>query len=460
MSKKKTPKVIAYKEYLEPVTLKIEKVDDKGVGIAYLDDYLIYVENTITGDVIEASILPPFANGSKRRGGKILSFIKRSEFVNTKHLEFCNSSIYAYGNFSYEKSLELKASNIKEALAKANINYQKDIEIEPTTNLYPCRYKSIRYFACKDGQIINGFYKANSHQIEKVDICKSEPLWFSKFATSLATKLSEAKCLVYDELNQSGCLRHLLLRQTHQGRLCVLTCACNLTSEQLFLYKAQAKAFEIDCVYFNLNDAPGNQVLNGTLSCLSDKAYIEACFDNLKFKVGPNTFLQVNYEIASKLYDYVIDYCKQTDRNYALDLCCGVGTMSLMLAKHFNFVSGFEIVKSSVEAAIDNAKLNSIENVDFKVCNVQQENFLKLTKDNVSAIICDPSRVGIGTNSALNLTKVKKGEKLAYIFCSLKALSRDLKVLVDGGFEIKEVKGFDMFPFSSHIETVVLLEKV
>ena len=151
--------------------------------------------------------------------------------------------------------------------------------------------------------------------------------------------------------------------------------------------------------------------------------------------------------------------CGEDKDKTALDLCCGVGTMTLPLSKNFKKVIGVEIVPESIKAAIENAKHNHIENTEFIVGDIREViNSLVKAKD-ISSIICDPSRVGIGDEACKALSRLNSPIKLAYIFCSLKALERDLKSLKDSGFVIDEVQGFDMFPYSSHIETVVLLSK-
>lgn len=159
------------------------------------------------------------------------------------------------------------------------------------------------------------------------------------------------------------------------------------------------------------------------------------------------------------MYEKAVSFCGENKDKTALDLCCGVGTMTLPLSKNFKKVIGVEIVPESIAAAIENAKHNHIDNTEFIVGDIREViNSLVKAKD-ISSIICDPSRVGIGDDACKALSRLNSPIKLAYIFCSLKALERDLKNLKDNGFVIDEVQGFDMFPYSSHIETVVLLSK-
>ena len=134
--------------------------------------------------------------------------------------------------------------------------------------------------------------------------------------------------------------------------------------------------------------------------------------------------------------------------------------MSLCLAPHFKEVYGLEIVEESIIAAKNNAKLNAVDNVFFDVADITKGLPSYLKDKNIRAIICDPARAGIGDKACLQLCKLKAPLKLAYIFCSLTALSRDLKILCSNGYKVEAVKGFDMFPFSSHVETVVLMSRV
>lgn len=450
-------KQISFTEYKDPVELYVEKLNDKGQGIAHYENYEIYLDGVIDGETVLAKIEEPFVNGSKRRPGQVLKIIKASpDRVDYKDASL--QSVMSFGPISYEGTLKRKQQMIVEALKKAGCENCKISPIEKADLSKPSRYKSIRYFAKQDNRIVNGFYKVHSHEVIAVDNCSLEPSWFSEFAHDLCEFFTDESISVYDEFTQQGLLRSLLLRDTIKEKMAVLV--LSKKPSDIFIDRLKTKFKDkVDSLYLNVNEATSNKILSENMSLISgiDEISLELCgFD---YKAGPYTFLQVNYPIAQKMYEKAVSFCGENKDKTALDLCCGVGTMTLPLSKNFKKVIGVEIVPESIKAAIENATLNHINNTDFIVGDIKEVISSLVKEKDISSIICDPSRVGIGEDACKAISRLKSPVKLAYIFCSLKALERDLKTLKDNGFVIEEVQGFDMFPYSSHVETVVLMSK-
>ena len=457
----KKQKQIPFKSYPDLQKLTVIKVNDKGQGIASLDEYEIYLDDVIVGEEVLASIEPPFVNGSKRRPGIIKEYLKKSEKRCDNNAILDVPAVYALGNLKYEETLKVKAQDILNALRKAEVEYQKDLEVVPTDISKVSRFKSIRYFANSTDGLINGYYLPHSHNVQKVSSSPMEPQWFSDLANTLCAEFTKIGLTAFDEIEKTGTLKSLLLRDTLDGRLCVLVVSRALSDDEKSLYKKVCDNFKVDAIFINVNQTLGNQVIDfkkENMISLTDKTIIDFKLDDFTFKVGPTTFLQVNYEIAQKLYTEAVLHCAKASHGTALDLCCGVGTMSLCLSKYFSKVIGVEIVEDSIKAANDNALLNKVSNTTF-ICGDIKDTVAALVKDNdVDAIILDPSRVGAGDEVIKAISKCKQ-VKLSYIFCSLKALSRDVKSLIKQGFVLEEVKGFDMFPFSSHVETLCTFSK-
>lgn len=450
-------KQIPFTEYKDPVELYVEKLNDKGQGIAHYENYEIYLEGVIDGETVLVNIEAPFANGSKRRPGKVLKIIKTSP-DREDYKDPSLQSVMSFGPISYEGTLKRKQQMIAHALKKAGIENCNLKPIEKADLSKPSRYKSIRYFAKQDNRIVNGFYKVHSHEVIAVDNCSLEPSWFSEFANDLCEFFTDESVTVYDENTQQGLLRSLLLRDSISEKMAVLVVSEKPSDIFIDRLKTQFKD-KVDSLYLNVNDKVSNKILSENMTLIAGKELINLNLCGFNYKAGPYTFLQVNYPIAQKMYETAVAFCGKDKEKTALDLCCGVGTMTLPLSLNFKKVTGVEIVPESIEAAIENAKHNHIENTEFIVGDIREViNSLVKAKD-ISSIICDPSRVGIGDEACKALSRLNSPIKLAYIFCSLKALERDLKSLKDSGFVIDEVQGFDMFPYSSHIETVVLLSK-
>lgn len=450
-------KQIPFTEYKDPVELYVEKLNDKGQGIAHYENYEIYLEGVIDGETVLVKIDAPFANGSKRRPGKVLKIIKASP-DREDYKDASLQSVMSFGPISYEGTFKRKQQMIAHALKKAGIDNCNLKPIEKADLTKPSRYKSIRYFAKQDDRIVNGFYKVHSHEVIAVSNCSLEPKWFSSLANELCEFFTKENLTVYDETTQQGLLRSLLLRDTIKEKMAVLVVSKKPSNIFIERLKTEFKD-KVDSLYLNVNEANSNKILSDEMILISGKAEISLDLCGFNYKAGPYTFLQVNYPVAQKMYEKAVSFCGEDKDKTALDLCCGVGTMTLPLSKNFKKVIGVEIVPESIADAIENAKHNHIENTEFIVGDIREViNSLVKAKD-ISSIICDPSRVGIGDDACKALSELNSPIKLAYIFCSLKALERDLKSLKDSGFVIDEVQGFDMFPYSSHIETVVLLSK-
>ena len=453
-------KSIVYKNYQNPVKIKISEVNSFGQGIAYYEDSEIYVEGALEGEVLLVEIGEPFANGSKRRPGRILSFISKSKDRAENFNELEHPSLYAYGHMTYEATLRKKKQDIISAVKKAGLSSELVEDVHPCDISKPSRYKSIRHFSLENGRIINGFYKSRSHEVIEIRSSKYEPAWFSEFASALCAKLTEQNISVYDEASCNGELRALYLRDTLEGKLCTLILSSKASDALKLSYLNTARQFGIDSIYINVNSDRGNRILGDTTYLVDGKETVELPLCGYRFAAGPHTFLQVNYPVACQLYEEAVSWCGEDKESVALDLCCGVGTMSLCLSPFFKEVYGLEIVEESISAAKNNARLNGVENVFFEVADITKGLTDQLRKKNIRAIICDPARAGIGEKACLQLCRLKAPLKLAYIFCSLTALSRDLMTLYANGFKVKAVKSFDMFPFSSHVETICLLEKM
>ncbi len=452
-------KIIPFKKYELPCQLRINRVNSFGQGIALLDDYEIYVDGALEGEELIVNIGDPFANGSKRRPGSIVSFVNKSKDRAESLNGLEHPGLYAYAHMTYEASLRKKQSDIVEAVKKTGLNPDCVTEVVPCDISKPSRFKSIRHFALKDGKIVNGYYKSRSHEVIEICDSKFEPQWFSFFSNDLCELFTRLNISVYDEYTSKGNLRALFLRDTIEGRLCTLVVSDNLNENQKDEFIQLSKKYKVDSVYLNINKHVGNKVFSDDFVFLSGIKKVELPLCGYRYLAGPNTFLQVNYPVAEKLYSAAVEWCGKDSDSTAIDLCCGVGTMTLCLSKSFKEVLGLEIVRDSILAAQENAILNHIDNVSFEVSDITKGLPKSFKNKNIKAVICDPARAGIGERACNELSHIKGNFKMAYIFCSLTALTRDLKTLVSNGFTVEEIRGFDMFPFSSHVETLVLLSK-
>ncbi|MDY6322115.1 MAG: 23S rRNA (uracil(1939)-C(5))-methyltransferase RlmD [Succinivibrio sp.] len=440
---------------------KIATVTAEGLGELRLHGEEILVPATVGGDYCELELQEPFVPGGRRRPAKLLQLItpspERRDAADVCPLQGqCGGC--PLGLLTEKAQLERKRRDIASALKRAGICDLRVPQVMPAPGGVS-RFKSVRYFANTKEGLKNGFYRARSHEVCPAGRCLRECAWFGDFAAALCSLAGELGLEAYDEAQNRGALRSLLLRDCGTGgRLAVLSHRGALPQGAEDKFRDLCERFEITSGWLQRHDAAGNAVSKGELSCLTGVREVTAKIGAYRFKAGPRTFLQVNPAQAQRLYEAALGWCGEDQEATGLDLCCGAGTMTLPLAARFKQAIGVEIVKEAVEAARGNAELNGIANARFIAADLKDV-LGSLADDSVRAVIADPSRRGLGADNCKALGALKAPVRLAMIFCALKALERDLPALRAQGFTVRGVQGFDMFPHTAGVETLVLLEK-
>lgn len=448
-----------------------------GEGIAFYHGKEIYILQALEGERLKVAIGAPFVPNSKRCPGTILEVITASPYRVSAQEQQQNCAYYGrcggcqLTHVSLEGQLAYKRADIIAALSTVVPDAESLVrEVVPTTQR-PCRFKSIRYAAPQVKGAFSpfklGFYAPNSHDLVPLTQCPLEPKRFAQVAKALEHTLNELGFPCYDEQGKQSCaaLRAVQLRLGDNDAVSALLIMSDEVSEAVKAsLKACAQKLSLESLSLGINKKPGNALFTREIECIAGMPAIPKTLLGSRFAVYPNTFLQVNYEICTKLYEQAIAHCVGAPRHQrALDLCCGVGTMTLGLAQHFDQVVGVEIVAESIAAAKANAANNGLEKkCDFIAADMTKELPRLMASAQAapfSAIIADPARVGLGEENARLLAKVKGPCRMALIFCALPALKRDLPPLLKGGFSIDYVQGFDMFPHSQHVETLVCLSK-
>ena len=439
--------------------LVITKLSDKGVGIAYDNGDEFYVKNALIGEKVSVHELDYFAKGSKRRDCTLETIHTRSHIrcePLCDNFNVCGSCHLQH--MTLKGQHQIKFDDIKASAKLLGIDDKVCSHILFNKDAKNLRNKTIRkFFKDKNGQIICGFYKTHSHSVVDIKKCPLEPSWFDAICSSFCTLFEDNNISIYDEISECGCVRSIMLRDVGK-RLLMLYVAYDLSLDIKDKIKALCTNFNVDVIAISTIAYNTNSLNKGTIEYLTKNTCVRTKIMDLSFNVFVNTFLQVNSDSMALMYDEAIAYVKKScNRDLVLDLCCGVGTMTLSLAKHFKKVIGVEIVKSSIDAAIENAKANNIDNVSFILDDINS--FMPKFKDKkVNAIIADPARVGLGS-SAKAIASLQGPLYVVLIFCSLKAFSRDVKVFLDNGFVVDKILGVDMFLHTRHVETMIFLKK-
>ena len=310
--------------------------------------------------------------------------------------------------------------------------------------------------------IISGIYEEGTHRIVPVDSCLIENEKADAIIVSIRDLLRPFKIRPYNEDTGYGLLRHVLVRTGHvTGQIMVVLVLSSpvMPSKNNFV-KALLKLHpEITTVVVNVNNKGTSMVLGDKEQVIYGKGYIEDVLCGKTFRISPKSFYQVNPVQTEKLYNKALEYADLQGKEVVLDAYCGTGTIGIIASDHAGQVIGVELNADAVKDAKENAKRNNVKNIQFYQNDAGQ--FLVGMAEQgakVDVVLMDPPRSGSDEAFLSSVVKMKP-EKVVYISCNPETLARDLKYLTKNGYKVKKGVGCDMFPFTSHCESVVLLVK-
>lgn len=352
-------------------------------------------------------------------------------------------------NQEYLKEVE----NKKEQLRRDFSNLDDFIMMK---NPFYYRHKVTASFDKKGNRVIAGQYEPKSRKVVQQSN-KLEHKLAQKIIRDAVSLANKYKMPVY---SQGGYLRHIQIRIGYHSKEVMVTI---VVSDLMFKGSRDfARALvkmnpEITTVVYNLNKRDTPIVLGHQNQVSYGSGFIFDSLCNLKFKLSPDTFYQVNPEMTEILYNKAIELAELKSTDSVLDTYCGIGTITLCLSKHVNSVTGVELNKQSVINARENARMNQIENASF--IEEDSTEYLKQLTDNPYTILfMDPPRSG-STPEFLNSAIKSNFEKIVYISCNPKTLKRDLKLL-EQDYKTTKIVGVDQFPMTDHTEVIAVLEKI
>ena len=440
--------------------IEITDIGTNGEGIGKLNELVIFVPDAVTGDKLKVKILKVKKNLAY---GKVEAILEPSPL---RREPYCAVSQKCGGcqlqHLSYKAQLEWKQNKVYNALTR--IGGLKNLEVLPTLGMEnQMHYRNkAQYPIRKEGnQIQIGFYASRSHRVIDWDCCGIQDKRCEQVIQVVRKFLDTYKISIYDEVTHTGLVRHLMVRTgffTGEMMVCLVINGESLPHTEDFL-KALQGIEGITSVVLNINKAKTNVILGHETKVLQGRAYIIDTIGDLKFKISPLSFFQVNPLQTKVLYDKALEYAGLTGKEVVWDAYCGTGTISLFLAQKAKKVYGVEIIEPAIENAHDNATLNNIHNVEFFVGKAEEIIPAQYEKGLVAdTIVVDPPRKGCDQALLETLIKMAPG-KIVYVSCDPATLARDLGYLVDKGYKVEKVQPVDMFPETTHVETVVCLVK-
>lgn len=453
----------------QKIQIEIEKIVFGGEGLGRDDGFPIFVPMSVPGDMLEIEIISVKKSYAR---GLITKIIKPSEdrAGDLSKISFEDFDGCDFGMLSYEKQLEYKDSMLKEVLEKVGKFDLSQVDIEsivPSEKKFNYRNKTAEPIFKKDGKIMTGFYSRKSHDtfssannLLRSEIADKVIKKFLEEVNSLSGTKNELK--VYNEKTKTGFLRHIVVRNNEKNEV-LLTVVTNKKSQIKILEKVLEKLYnenkEIKSVYTSVKLKDSNVILGESSKLICGDEYLEEEIKGIKFKIYPDSFFQINKGQAVKLYEKGIEFLGENRKNTVIDAFSGTGTIAMILSRDVEKVIGIESVENSVNAGnitISENNLDHVELIHGKVEKILPE---ILKNEKVGGIIFDPPRKGIDER-ALKSVADSRIEKVVYISCNPSTFARDCKMLTDNGYSLEKVRAVDMFPQTSHIETVALLSKL
>ncbi|MGM0498810.1 MAG: 23S rRNA (uracil(1939)-C(5))-methyltransferase RlmD [Bacillota bacterium] len=441
-------------------TLKIEDLAHGGDGVARAENGMaVFISLTLPGDLVKAKIT------KIKKDYAFAELIEVIEAGPGRIKAPCPVYNECGGcqlqHIDYQKELEFKKNNIKQLINRiAEIKDFKLMDVLAADDNF--RYRNKAQFPLKineNDQITAGFYKRGSHDIVPNHDCLIQHPLINRILRITLEELNKFQLSVYNEDSLQGLLRHLVIRVgscTNQALLVMVTNGDDFIDKNLIARTLMRKIPELKGVVQNINNENTNVIFGKKDLLLAGENKITEYIGKTAYLISARSFFQVNTMQAKKLYDTAAEYLGN-DRSFKIiDAFSGTGSIALYLADKAEKIYAIESLESAVKDAEENAKLNNVNNIEFKKGMVEEKLPELLEKEKIESVIFDPPRKGLDEKT-VNLLLSSSIEKIIYISCNPATQARDLKKLKEK-YQLVKIQPVDLFPQTYHIESVALLE--
>jgi 23S rRNA (uracil1939-C5)-methyltransferase len=455
----------------QEVQVSIEKIAFGGKGIAYLDDFVIFIKDTLPGDLVKARVFKKKMNYAE---AKLLAIISPSPLRITPpcpYFSWCGGCIWQ--NITYEEQLRIKRQHVTESVTHiAGIDNTPVLPPLPSHKIWAYRNKmefsfsDHRWFLPDElgnpdleRSFVLGLHVSGTFdKIINIDHCLLQSDSANKVLRTVFSYCKQYHLVPYSLKLHTGFLRFLVIRESQDsGSLMINLVTAYEDQKSLWPLAKHVMQVVPEVVSFinTINDRKA-QIACGDREIViaGEKIITDKLFD-LHFKISANSFFQTNTVQAEKLYQTVLDFCASGTGDIIWDLYCGTGTITIFLTRHAKKVIGFEMEESALTDARLNAQVHGISNIEFIAGDLAQS--LPHTAELPDIIVVDPPRSGMHPKVTRFLSQIKTG-KIIYVSCNPTTMARDLQTLTET-YELVKVQPVDMFPHTYHIESVALLER-
>ncbi|CDB27227.1 23S rRNA (Uracil-5-)-methyltransferase RumA [Oscillibacter sp. CAG:241] len=435
----------------------IDGYSSEGLGIARIDGQVVFVHGAVRGETCDVLVMKVLKNAAF---GKIAALAEPSPARRQPDCPYygrCGGCDFRH--MSYEEELWAKRARVQDALTRiggAEVTVEEILGAEQPLHY---RNKSI-YPISPAGEV--GFYRARSHQVVHVEHCLIQKPEADALAQAVRDYIARFQVEPYNEATGRGLLRHLYVRTSCRGEslACLLVNGSRLPHEQELVDMLRAAAPGVCGVVLGENTRRGNAILGDRYRTLWGRDYLTDTLCGLELRLSVPSFYQVNHDQAQRLYEKALEYAGLTGRELAVDLYCGAGTITQVLARRARHVIGGEIVPEAIRDAEDSARRNGVDNVEF-LCGDASRLAAELRQRGLRPdVICvDPPRKGLAPDVVEAAASMRPG-RIVYVSCDPATLARDVARFAPLGYCPVRACAVDLFPGTAHVETVCLLSKL
>ena len=429
----------------------------EGQGVAHIEGCAVFIPNAIAGEKVRVRIEKAQKTWAS---GKILELLEKSPHRCNRECpvaKLCGGC--DFWHMDYAEETRLKAERVRTCLNRLAGENLEEVPILSAPTCHGYRNKAQYPVSMKKGRAVAGFFRAGTHEVVENDRCRILPEVTDRVKDAVMDYVNQYRISVYEETAHRGLLRHIYVRRGAVSGQILVCLVCN--GEKLPRVEALLERLKkipgFTTLVLSVNRKKGNAVLGDTFLTLYGPGYIEDTLCGLTFRLSPRSFYQVNHHQAQRLYEAAIAQAEITKEDLVLDLYCGVGTITLAMASAAGKVMGVEVIPQAVEDARDNAKRNGIENAEF-FCGDAGAAALALEEQGVipDVVVVDPPRKGLNGDTIEALARMQP-RRIVYVSCDPATLARDVALLKERGYALKNAMACDLFPRCAHVESIVTL---
>ncbi len=438
--------------------IEIHSLGSTAEGVGRFKDFTVFVPYTLPGEKVEVLIEEVKKSYAKGRALQVLR--KSGDRIEPKCAIYDTCGGCQLQHLSYTAQLKVKRQQVIDAVTR--IGKQSDVPVHPTLGAAgPWNYRNKMQFPIgrSKGRTIIGCFAQGSHDIIDTKNCYIQKECNNDVVNAMREIVDKLGIPVYNEDRHTGILRHVIGRVGQNGECMVVlvTAVKDLQRSKDIVRMLRERLPKLVSVQQNVQTYRNNVIMGRDTKLLWGKPTILDRLGSLTFHISPRSFFQVNTDQAEVLYGKALEYANLTGKETVIDAYCGTGTITLFLAQKARKVYGIEIVKPAILDAEKNARDNHVKNAEFIVGDATVV-MPRLYKQGVHAdvIVVDPPRAGC-TPTVLETFANMKPKRIVYVSCNPASLARDIAILDGMGYKAQEIQPVDMFPHTSHVESIALI---